>query len=123
MNFEIKTAVTIPFQRVDDLIVTGIEGGTNYWMTVEGAWNGKVWGNLLKTIKAKKFVLSNRIAEEEEGGEIITKTITEKVIQEALQLMAERHPRHFRDFTEENEDGITGDVFIQLCVLGDIIYG
>lgn len=37
--------------------------------------------------------------------------------------MAEKWPRHFGNFISENEDAETGDVFIQLALLGDIVYG
>jgi hypothetical protein len=34
-----------------------------------------------------------------------------------------RWAHHASDFMRENEDAITGDVFVQLCVLGDVVYG
>jgi len=37
--------------------------------------------------------------------------------------MAEKYPRHFANFAQEAEDAETGDVFIQCCVLGEIVYG
>jgi len=37
--------------------------------------------------------------------------------------MAEKYPRHFHNFLEENDDAETGDVFIQCCLFGEIVYG
>lgn len=31
--------------------------------------------------------------------------------------------RHFGDWMKEGDDAITGDVFLQCCIFGDIIYG
>ena len=31
--------------------------------------------------------------------------------------------QHLNNFIEENDDAITGDVFLQLCVLGEVVYG
>ena len=39
-----------------------------------------------------------------------------------LQLMAEDWSRHFQAFRDENEDAETGDVFLQLCVFGDVVF-
>ncbi len=44
-------------------------------------------------------------------------------IQDGLQLMADKHIRHFSDFIAENDDAITGDVFLQCCLFKDVIYG
>ena len=30
---------------------------------------------------------------------------------------------HWVDFMDENEDGTTGDVFLQLCLFGDVVFG
>jgi len=44
-------------------------------------------------------------------------------LEPGLQIMAEKYPRHFANFAQEAEDAETGDVFIQCCVLGEIVYG
>ena len=74
-------------------------------------------------IKKNQLVFSNRrIAEEDEERPVLA-TLNEEKIQEALDLMAEKYPRHYKDFVDENEDADTGDVFIQLFVFGEVIYG
>jgi hypothetical protein len=40
-----------------------------------------------------------------------------------LALMAEKEPRHFGDFMGENDDATTSDVFLQLCLFGEVVYG
>jgi hypothetical protein len=50
-------------------------------------------------------------------------TLDRAAIDRGLAIMAEKYPRHFGDFIADNEDSITGDVFIQCCLLGDVIYG
>ncbi len=39
-----------------------------------------------------------------------------------LDLMAEKYPRHFNDFVEEDDDAITADVWLQLASLGELVY-
>lgn len=64
--------------------------------------------------------------DEEENGKLKKHTVTTKKIKEAVELMAEKYPRHFRNAVLDDGvamDAETGDVFLQLCVLGDIVYG
>lgn len=44
-------------------------------------------------------------------------------IKSGIQTMASKYPRHYSDFVSENDDAITGDVFLQCCVFGEIVYG
>ena len=32
-------------------------------------------------------------------------------------------PRHLADFMSESDDASTGDVFLQLCIFGSVVYG
>ena len=49
--------------------------------------------------------------------------ITMDNVQKGLEMMQEQYPRHYADLVEGNDDAITGDVWLQLAVFGDIIYG
>ena len=46
-----------------------------------------------------------------------------KAVLTGLTIMAEKYPKHWADFLEEDGDNDTADVFIQCCVLGDVVYG
>lgn len=41
----------------------------------------------------------------------------------AMQLMAKDYTHHFNDLIQENDDATTADVFLQLSLFGDVIYG
>jgi len=41
----------------------------------------------------------------------------------AMELMAKEYPHHMNDLLSENDDAITADVFLQLALFGDVIYG
>ena len=49
--------------------------------------------------------------------------ITLEDVKKGLELMRDQHPRHWADLVEENDDAITGDVWLQLTVFGELIYG
>ncbi len=40
-----------------------------------------------------------------------------------LKIMAEKYPRHFQDFIREKDDDITGDIYVQCCLLDEAPYG
>ena len=62
--------------------------------------------------------------EELEEGEKPTKyTLTLKDVRKGLRLMKKNYPNHYNDLMEECEDAITGDVWLQLAVFGELIYG
>lgn len=44
-------------------------------------------------------------------------------VQKGLELMRDQYPRHYADLVEENDDLVTGDVWLQLAVFGELIYG
>ena len=48
---------------------------------------------------------------------------TIKDVRKGLRLMKKLYPRHYADLMEENDDAITGDVWLQLTIFGEIVYG
>ena len=61
-----------------------------------------------------------------EGGDDINPKIyvlNLKKIKRGLTIMAKKYPKHFADFLKDDADGDTGDVFLQCCVFGEVIYG
>jgi hypothetical protein len=57
-------------------------------------------------------------------GETPTKHyLTMEDVQKGLELMRDEYPRHYADLVEEQDDAITGDVWLQLAVFGKLIYG
>lgn len=125
----IATTVTIPLQRVADLFVNAIEGGSNYWMTSlrpgdkmrerapKDATNWYESGASYATDDDTEVLMT---VLEDEGTE---HTITLGSIRSGLQFMADSYPTHFADILTRNDDAITGDVFVQCVVFGEIIYG
>lgn len=111
-NFKVRSEFSITRQRVIDLFISACEGGSNYWcaeLTPKG--NGDAYMSMLAGFT---------VVESETAKKTV---VTSKDIQGGLELMAKKYPRHFFDFLQENEDAVTADVFLQLCVFKDLIYG
>ena len=57
-------------------------------------------------------------------GETPTKHyLTMDNVRKGLELMRDEYPHHYADLMEEEDDAITGDVWLQLAVFGEVIYG
>jgi hypothetical protein len=126
---EITIKKDIPLSRIADLLCDALEGGANYWYSIE------------KYIKPPKITFrsgENDICAHldyplNKGGAILIQSLAEPekgllrldlpVIQRGLELLASKKPAHWADFLNENNDADTGDVFLQLCLFGDVIYG
>jgi len=44
-------------------------------------------------------------------------------IQRGTQVMADKYPNYFVELFDHGGDAVSGDVFAQCCVFGDVIYG
>lgn len=127
MKITITTDVTLG--RIGDLLTTALEGGSTYWVTLEDKITPEKWisdgehGHYLYQypLEGGALILSNAYGED--GEATINCKLDLRAIQAGLQKMADKHPQAFGDFISENEDAETGDIFLQLCVLGEVIYG
>ena len=46
-----------------------------------------------------------------------------KKLKIGFDIMSKNFVNHYKNFLEEDEDAITGDVFVQCCLFKDVIYG
>jgi hypothetical protein len=130
-NHSMPIVISLTDQQHEDLIVTAIEGGSNYWYYLP---TSSV--NLIKkaTPDEKDEPLSTRMWKAIKAGAIIpihdVEDPKEKIgeislvsIEKGEQLLADKHSNHLADILNENEDANTADVWFQLCSLGEIVYG
>jgi hypothetical protein len=68
-----------------------------------------------------QYVIEDAETEEEKAE--ARHEITLDNVKKGLELMRDQYPRHYADLMEENDDAITGDVFLQLATFGELIYG
>ncbi len=115
IDMEVKASTIV------GLLICAFEGGSNYWY------------DDLKLLErsSKAEVPSERFYEDmiTHGFSIQDKVTKEAYIirqdnlVEGIVLMATQHPKHFMDAQNENDDAITGDVYLQLVVHRKVIYG
>lgn len=115
-------------QMVEDLMVSALEGGSNYWYLIDDVDPIKkvtpemkdepLVCRLIKAIELGTKVVILDIEDETKLGVLDKKSFAKAEI-----LMIKKYPHHFADAMAENGDAITGDVFFQLAVMGELVYG
>lgn len=133
MTITVKVEQEISEQRMIDLICTGLEGGmTSSWLHLWEKVGGPeqpddklVWYAQPECYDpgTLKFKVQYDDPDEEEGAGNGEQYFGYSDLVDGLQLMATKYPRHFGDFMAENDDAVTGDVYIQCVVLKEVIYG
>ena len=124
---EVKARVRIPEQKINDLTVSSVEGGSNYWARFVFPKNYKDNFKSYEEIPMQGGTIEVFDIETDELLGVLNKA----TIQTGLQLMAnckdikgKAFPtRHFKNLATDNEDAETADVFMQLSVMGEIVYG
>ena len=127
--------VEIKSERIEDLLVTALEGGSNHWLCLSSEELKNNAEKLKGETKAYRQImlgatLSVFDVEEPDHklGDLNAITIVS-----ALQAMAngedlkgkknDHLKTHFNNFVSENDDAETADVVVQIAVLGEIVYG
>lgn len=123
---------------IRDLLTAAFEGGSNYWYRIESAQyppgskkadfkeGGRMqpageyyhWSALVPTYPGGSLVI--REVGEGEGESFV---LDLPALKRGLILMREKYPRHYANILSENWDAETGDVFLQLSLFGDIVFG
>jgi len=112
----------ITWRKITDQICTAIEGGADHWLesfqprpedkarTTERPWyaDEKVWSEDF-SIRCK---VENNV-----------RIFDREAVNRGLQWLAANHLWRLEEIVKETGDAETADVFLQACVLGDIVYG
>lgn len=114
-----------------NLLVSALEGGSNYWYLLkekacttirrfgdkkgEDSFVDKLW----KALKAGKSIEFHDLEDEDN----LLGTLTLEKIYLGEQIMAEKYGKHFGNILSEDDDAETGDIWLQCALLGEVVYG
>ena len=117
--------IDISTERIQDLLVTAFEGGSNHWYTdlqiVEDCGSTKYDRtgvhrfHIVPTCGGSVSLC----AEDDDAVHVLDAA----AIQRGINVMALDHTAALFDFLGENEDAETADVFLQCCLFGEVIFG
>lgn len=131
VTFKVTTQVEIPMQRVADLLCCAFEGGSNYWchLKVKKApdeFAFRYMPDLSDKPCSYTDYPTNRggyLIVGDSEGDMPDGLVDIGTIRHGLQVMADKYPRHWQDVLDDNEDAITGDVFLQCVLWGEVVFG
>lgn len=124
------TSAELPIEKVRDLLTCAFEGGSTYWyrdLEVVTYPNGMSKDHFKHSEHTNLFWHID--VPIREGGK--TRLVDEEGDKHILDLSAiakgvqafSKYPRHLKAALTDCDDAETGDVFLQCCVFGEIVYG
>lgn len=118
--------VPLPRERVQDVLVTAFEQACNYWYrdleAVVPERQVKLKGDDLDSYWHVREPLTDegvRFADVDGGVHVLNRA---KLL-EGIRKLAETHPARLAEIINEDDDAETADVFLQVCVFGEVVYG
>lgn len=106
---KLTVTIEVPDERIEGLIMTAVEYGSGYWCTLVKWDSGG-------TIIGVYTFEDNEI----DRGLLV---LDDEAMRRGLQVMADKAPRHLADIMHGRDCAITADVYLQCCLLGDVLYG
>lgn len=128
-------------QMVRDLLSNAFEGGSNYWYRLDGKKlppgtkmadfqeGGRMqprredgsedyfhWSQLIPTIPGGQLIIRDT-----EGGE--AHVLDLPALKKGLMLMKQKFPEHYARVLDQRDDASDADVFLQLALFDDVIFG
>ena len=146
---ELKIEMNIPIESIEEILITAMEGGSNYWYIMDGEQHCRSW--LSEEIKSGRLERNDKIhykwmdamfqgcphkisiydvEEANEEGEELSELeplgyLTMDSIAEGLKLAQQDYSEEFSQHipSYNDGDGDSADVLFQLMVMGDVAYG
>jgi hypothetical protein len=134
-GMKITVDIVIARKQIAYLLTTAFEGGIGYWCPRQEFRyrEPKAWEPVLdegdekpERWKAYDYPLlpgGSVTFFADEDAPVKKCVLNLETIAKGLQVMASKHSWHFNNFLNDNADAETGDVFVQCCVFGDVVYG
>lgn len=126
MRYKILSTTEVSDERVLDMICGAFEGGSNYWIDrvravqpLLPAGTGVVWYARPEFYADPNWCFRVWAQQDSKAGY----HANSGCVYAALTKMAEDYPSDWADLINENDDANTHDLFMQLLVLGEVIYG
>jgi hypothetical protein len=126
-TLSVPVTVDLPFTTISDLLVSALEGGSNYWCKTVDA----VTPTTMDYVYDKEILYPRYQYPLNPGGRLDIRTFDDKkvfkvdlkAIKKGLKLLGEEHMDVMDRILKEDSDAGDADIFFQLCTFGKVIYG
>lgn len=138
-EFTVTVPVTITRDSIENLLVSAFEGGSHYWARIGGYdYNNLPHARFIRDPKNAMNYLPRSVNlafgegtatlieefDDNTGETIATHRLDRAALERGLVLLAGyKVSRYWQDVVNETVDCETGDVFLQLALLGEVRYG
>ena len=135
------TEITIKFEDFEHMLISALEGGSNYWywLPEKGDSNAEGMADVLKWAEDKEFeglapseLIARyvweggcvRVTEDDaEDEHILLWALNRTNVKRGFKVMQEKYPRHWDDLQRDNADAETADVWFQCALMGEVTFG
>jgi hypothetical protein len=122
--------VDVEDERIAHLLCNAFEGGSGYWARIEDYRKPTDLDDLTPALDMDQIFPHIDYPLSDDGAVILRAmddskdlVLDREAVERGLKVMATKYERHWANFIRQNDDAITGDVFLQCCVLGELVYG
>ena len=114
----------ISTSQIMDMIITAMEGGSNYWYLIE-SYQPTKWEKQIndKTLCVEVYDIEEHHDAVREGeGVAPLGVLTYQSIKSGIEKMIRDWPDAFQRWMDESYDAEDADIFLQLCCMGEVVY-
>ena len=125
MKITITKEIDITDEALSDTLCAAFEGGSNYWCALKEYANPtKIKGsNLYLVLPLVEDNLHGVVLSDCEDPETTIPLLNRAALQKGLEVLRDKYPERLEEIWTENGDAETGDVFLQCCLFGEVVYG
>lgn len=119
----------ISYDLFEGILVTALEGGSNYWYMIDisdtGVPKEKYAGESL-SVKVAKMIWYDRInlrVMDVENDDVLLGEVNIASIKTAFEKICSEYPETYLNLIQENYDADDADIFFQIATMGEITFG
>ena len=124
-KFTYDSGVQITKEQIIDILVTALEGGSNYWYLIKDVPKGVESDDMSLSEAIGEFILKGGEItiydledEEEELGDLNMNKLLE-----AITIMKAEYPDMYQNLVNDEYDANDADIFFQIAVTGEVTFG
>jgi len=129
-DLHITIAVKVSLEHFEEIIVSALEGGSNYWYDLNiDEFRKDLLGESGEPLSSRiaKSLFENpnfemNVYDVEDDSEVLG-TVTQSSMLKALGVAKQDYSHHYHDLMEGVGDADTTDILFQLAVMGEIVFG
>tara|TARA_R110000796_G_scaffold215252_1_gene331235 strand:+ start:104 stop:511 length:408 start_codon:yes stop_codon:yes gene_type:complete len=123
---KMKVEIELEYEMFENIIVTALEGGSNYWYVLGDIKGCKKMPHKAESERIAYGLWHNKESKvcihDVEDGELLG-TLTQDRVREGLALGCGEHMEEIGMMMDGKYDAWTADTLFQILVMGEIVYG